>query len=474
MRSSSFVPKNTLVAPILAFDDVVVADLTRVKNANGEVLAIPEPVESVSFMNQLVLEPETFTFPVFKKSFSVVEGAILPENYSEEFSLTLTVGHDSDPNTPLPESTTAKTAAFTEAGEKDFDIGAFGTVTFDRPGYYQYFVKENAGSTEGMSYANDGMTYYEIEIWVQEAGGQLLASMSVMHHMPGIISGASRECYFPNTYSNVAIWEVPVAKKVIVHADGVSDIPSSFEGSFSARLATTWRAYPFIRPTRELVQTEQMTGANPVASFGSFGTAEFSYPGTHYYTISEQSSNIPGITDDESVYLVMVKSFFVEGTMMTETTIERIKDSQGQTVSEIVDEIVFTNIYTPSEVPLEDFSLNKSEYTMQLKKTATITCTIDGISSSCTVTVTAVLPVESFSLNYGTLTLRVGEMETLSLQDIFPMNAENLANVKWFTGNANVVAFTTIPGEIRALDKGFAMITCQIGAVKAYCRVTVV
>ena len=160
--------------------------------------------------------------------------------------------------------------------------------------------------------------------------------------------------------------------------------------------------------------------------------------------------------------------------MMTETTIERIKDSQGQTVSEIVDEIVFTNIYTPSEVPLEDFSLNKSEYTMQLKKTATITCTIDGISSSCTVTVTAVLPVESFSLNYGTLTLRVGEMETLSLQDIFPMNAENLANVKWFTGNANVVAFTTIPGEIRALDKGFAMITCQIGAVKTYCRVTVV
>ena len=109
--------------------------------------------------------------------------------------------------------------------------------------------------------------------------------------------------------------------------------------------------------------------------------------------------------------------------------------------------------------------------------TAVITCEIDGVTASCVVTVTdPSKPVASFSLQKEALTLAVKKTASLSPINVVPGDATNLDGAKWFTSNAGIVEFTgnpNAPGQIRAVKKGTAIITCQIGSVKVYCKVTV-
>ena len=108
--------------------------------------------------------------------------------------------------------------------------------------------------------------------------------------------------------------------------------------------------------------------------------------------------------------------------------------------------------------------------------TAVVSCTLDGVTASCVVTVVAPdKPVESFSLHVTTLTLQKGKTATLKPENFLPVDATNSAATKWFTNRDFIVDFTgNTDGQIRAIRAGTATITCQIGAVKAYCFVTVV
>ena len=173
----------------------------------------------------------------------------------------------------------------------------------------------------------------------------------------------------------------------------------------------------------------------------------------------------------------------------------------------------------PDEVALEDFTLNKSSLGMYLYKTATlsvtsflpedtssemnaiwsvsdpavlrltgnggqvkavgegtavVSCEIDGIVRTCTVTVQKVrVPIESFTLKKETLNLALYKTATLEPLNVLPANTTDLENVKWFTSNDGIVTFTGNGGQIKAVKRGTAIITCQIGAVKVYCKVTV-
>ena len=173
----------------------------------------------------------------------------------------------------------------------------------------------------------------------------------------------------------------------------------------------------------------------------------------------------------------------------------------------------------PEYIPLEDFLLNRNTLAMNLYKTATLSmiayapmdsnssleaewavsdpavlrltgnggqikavgegvatvyCTIDGITKTCTVTVRKeTVPIQSFSLKKETLNLAVYKTATLEPLNVLPLDTTELENIKWFTSNPEVVTFTGNGGQIKALKKGTAVITCQIGSVKVYCRVTV-
>ena len=104
---------------------------------------------------------------------------------------------------------------------------------------------------------------------------------------------------------------------------------------------------------------------------------------------------------------------------------------------------------------------------------ATITCEIDGVTASVTVVVGDGVAVESFALEPDRITIEAGTTLALQVSDILPANANNMATAKWFSSNSDVVAFTDVAGEIKALKAGYSTITCQIGAVKAYTKVFV-
>ena len=108
--------------------------------------------------------------------------------------------------------------------------------------------------------------------------------------------------------------------------------------------------------------------------------------------------------------------------------------------------------------------------------TSTITCDVNGVTATCVVTVEIPnIPLTGFALHKSEVTLKVGKTATLSLANIVPANATIPENVKWFCNNTAVVNYTgNAPGQIRALKPGSVTITCQIGSVKAYCKVTVV
>ena len=101
--------------------------------------------------------------------------------------------------------------------------------------------------------------------------------------------------------------------------------------------------------------------------------------------------------------------------------------------------------------------------------TATITCTIGDISASCEVTVSTA-EVTSFSLNETVLKVKAGGNFQLELADVLPTNATNLNAAKWFSSNSSFVGVSAT-GELQFIEKGYATITCQIGSVKAYCKV---
>ena len=104
---------------------------------------------------------------------------------------------------------------------------------------------------------------------------------------------------------------------------------------------------------------------------------------------------------------------------------------------------------------------------------ATITCDINGVTASVTIVVGDGIAAESFALSPERTTMETGGVLTLQMLNLFPANANNMATAKWFSSNADVVAFTNISGEIAALKPGYSTITCQIGAVKAYTKVFV-
>lgn len=103
--------------------------------------------------------------------------------------------------------------------------------------------------------------------------------------------------------------------------------------------------------------------------------------------------------------------------------------------------------------------------------TAVITATADGKSATCTVTVPHVyVPVESVTLNKTSLTIEVGGSETLHAT-VNPANAD-VQEVTW-TSSDETVATVSAQGTVTAIAEGSATITASAEGKSATCAVTV-
>ena len=103
----------------------------------------------------------------------------------------------------------------------------------------------------------------------------------------------------------------------------------------------------------------------------------------------------------------------------------------------------------------------------------TVTTADGGKTASCSVTVRAkVIPVSSVSLNKTSLTMTVGDTETL-VSTVLPENATD-PSVTWTSGNTSI-AMVSSTGEISAKAVGLTTVTVKTndGGKTATCTVTV-
>ncbi len=104
--------------------------------------------------------------------------------------------------------------------------------------------------------------------------------------------------------------------------------------------------------------------------------------------------------------------------------------------------------------------------------TAVITATAESKSASCTVTVPHVyVPVESVTLNKTETTIEVGNSETLTAT-VLPANADN-PSVTW-TSSDESVATVSSDGLVTAIAEGSATVTAKAGSKSATCEVAVI
>ena len=114
--------------------------------------------------------------------------------------------------------------------------------------------------------------------------------------------------------------------------------------------------------------------------------------------------------------------------------------------------------------------VNSGTVTALKEGTATITASAGGKSSTCTVKVsTKVVSVTSITLDKTSLSMKVGETETITAT-VNPDNATD-KSVTW--GSSDVSVATVADGRVTAMKSGTAIITAKSGSCIAECTVNI-
>ena len=115
-------------------------------------------------------------------------------------------------------------------------------------------------------------------------------------------------------------------------------------------------------------------------------------------------------------------------------------------------------------------SVNSGTVTAIKEGTATITASAGGKSATCTVKVsTKVVAVTSITLDKTSLSMQVGETETITAT-VSPYNATD-KTITWNSSDVSVA--TVVDGKVTAKKSGTATITAKSGIYTADCTVTI-
>ncbi len=115
-------------------------------------------------------------------------------------------------------------------------------------------------------------------------------------------------------------------------------------------------------------------------------------------------------------------------------------------------------------------SVNSGTVTAIKEGTATITASAGGKSATCTVKVsTKVVAVTSITLDKTSLSMKVGETETITAT----VNPENATDKTVTWGSSDVSVATVADGRVTAKKSGTAIITAKSGSCIAECTVTI-
>lgn len=166
----------------------------------------------------------------------------------------------------------------------------FGSIVYTQPGQYDYRVTEERGSAGGMSYS-DNVAAFRVTVRDNTETGELEAS----------VERVSGDGEFVNTYDS----SIPSDQLVSPHFSKVlkgRDWRDSDHFTFTISAETPGAPLP-IDDDGEKVTSVTVNNAKEAADF-TFGTIPFTYdmvrdgPRTFVYTVTEDTSHIPGISDD--------------------------------------------------------------------------------------------------------------------------------------------------------------------------------
>ena len=265
---------------------------------------------SVTFTNH---KPTSTTFtPGVTKTIS---GGRPSKN--ETFTFTLTAVTD---GAPMPADKT--TVTVDGAGDV-----SFGAITYTKDGTYEYTIKEEKGTAAGYTYDS---SEWKLTVTVTEADGKLTAAGT--YSKDG--AGASLDkATFTNEYKPAPATFKPTVKKTV---EGVTP-PEEREFTFTL---TAKDGVPM--PAGASGNTATVTIKTKDNGTAEFGDITYTEAGTYTYTITEDSSNVPGYTYDESQWALTVVVTDDNGELkVTSAVYTKAGVSDGDTAA-------FTNKYQPT------------------------------------------------------------------------------------------------------------------------------
>ena len=208
-----------------------------------------------------------------------------------------------------------------------------------------------------------------------------------------------------------------------------------------------------------------------VADVNSAGLVTALKAGTAVITAASANGTITASCD----VTVEAKPEAVSGVSLDKTNITLIEGSSSKLRATVLpDSALNTNVSWNSADPsIATVSATGTVKAISAGTTViTVTTEDGGKTASCTVTVTARIPVDSISLDKATLSMKPGDSENLTVS-ILPANATN-RTVSWSSDNTEV-ATVAWPGIVTAVKAGTAVITAtaEDGNKTASCTVTV-
>lgn len=192
------------------------------------------------------------------------------------------MGDDGAPSTEVAVSSNDATDGVAEID--------FGSIVYTQPGQYEYKVTEKRGSAGGMTYS-DNVAVLRVTVRDNTETGKLEAS----------VERVSGDGEFVNTYDS----SIPSDQFVNPHFSKVlegREWRDSDHFTFTISAETPGAPLP-IDDDGEKVTSVTVNNAKEAADF-TFGTIPFTYdmvrdgPRTFVYTVTEDTSHIPGISDD--------------------------------------------------------------------------------------------------------------------------------------------------------------------------------
>lgn len=202
----------------------------------------------------------------------------------------------------------------------------FDTISYTRPGTYDYTIRETPGDRGGVTYDT---TKHHVRVTVTDNGeGQLLADVKY--------DGGTAIPEFTNTYRAQPATDNPTAVKKMTSSKGNKYTLKGEDFTFTLQQQSA--------PAN--VSNADQTKRNDQQGNIRFDQLSFPLVGTYVFTMSEQDTTVPGVTKDGTVATITYVVKDVDHTGKLAVVSKTVTPTTGANGKNIT----FTNHYSPKNV----------------------------------------------------------------------------------------------------------------------------